>query len=145
MPITVTCPCGREYSKPDHKAGTSFRCHVCGRELLIAGEPAPFRLAPLEPEEIPPPPPRPSKPKPAHTPRRSRKRLVLRYDYPLLWAAAAFLVFLGGCFIVSCLATAAPANAPGKAPAGPSPFIVLIIAGSVFAGLGVLLGWTAHP
>src|SRR4029077_15197519 len=35
MAIVVTCPCGRGYSKPDHKAGMLFRCHLCGRELMI--------------------------------------------------------------------------------------------------------------
>ena len=36
MPFSIACPCGRTYTKPDHKAGTCFRCHMCGRELTVS-------------------------------------------------------------------------------------------------------------
>jgi len=49
MSIAITCPCGRTYTKPDHKVGSSFRCHLCGRELTIAAQAAVegIALAPL--------------------------------------------------------------------------------------------------
>jgi hypothetical protein len=40
MPFSISCPCGKTYTKPDHKAGTLFRCHMCGRELAIPDSPA---------------------------------------------------------------------------------------------------------
>ena len=53
MPITVTCPCGKAYQKPDHKEGTLFRCHLCGREVEIAG-PAGDGIVAFAPGDAPP-------------------------------------------------------------------------------------------
>jgi hypothetical protein len=34
MPIAVQCPCGKRFSIPDERAGTTFRCHICRRQLI---------------------------------------------------------------------------------------------------------------
>jgi hypothetical protein len=54
MSFNVACPCGKTYSKPEFKAGATFRCHACGRELTV--EPtAPLDVLPLavEPASVP--------------------------------------------------------------------------------------------
>ena len=49
MPIDVACHCGKSYSKPERKAGTRFRCHLCGRELIIP-QPAPEEAIEVRPQ-----------------------------------------------------------------------------------------------
>src|SRR5947209_640406 len=53
MPILVTCPCGKTYTKPEAKLGTLFRCHHCGRELAITDAPAEGVIAFAPQEENP--------------------------------------------------------------------------------------------
>jgi hypothetical protein len=74
MSVVVDCTCGKTYQKPERKAGTTFRCHNCGRELTVpltqpladlpfavqagpsaAAVPAPAPTAPIEDDVIAPP------------------------------------------------------------------------------------------
>lgn len=143
MPISVTCSCGRTYSKPDHNVGTSFRCHLCGQELRIERE----RVAPTlsRPNSATPPSAIENTARKARTRRRARAELTLSYNYPGLWLGAMFLAFLGATMLLPGLQMfLAPPKAPGAAPVKPAVFAALLIGGSVFLGLGALLGWLAY-
>lgn len=51
MPITITCPCGKTATVPDHFAGRTGRCGNCGAEIVV-----PPQTTPTHPPEVPPPP-----------------------------------------------------------------------------------------
>jgi hypothetical protein len=146
MPIPVTCPCGKTFAKPDHKAGTRFRCHLCGREVLIPKDaPAPEPTYALQETAEDPKVDEVKPRKTRRTPRKvSRQRLVLRHDYTVLRVCGGFLAFLGGSFLLAGIRfTAAPPAGPGRGAAAPVSFVPILVAGAVFIGLGVLLWWLA--
>jgi hypothetical protein len=59
MSVTVACPCGKTYDKPNFKAGSAFRCHACGRELTVPLtaplDVVPFAVEPASAAAKPPP------------------------------------------------------------------------------------------
>jgi hypothetical protein len=127
MSIAVTCPCGRTYTKPDHKIGTRFRCHLCGRELAITREAATPDGALLSPSEQPvdraadaetkaPAPPKRRSPRPP-------ERYLLRNAIAWLLIVFGLTLAVGGAgmaYIFSIVNEAAVKNA--QAQAGMNPF-----------------------
>jgi hypothetical protein len=78
--------------------------------------------------------------------RKSSKVLTLSHTYPGLWLGGGVLAFLGANFLYLGIriAVAPPAPGPGGGPEGIAVAIPLLIGGTVFLGLGALLGWIAY-
>lgn len=141
MPYSVECLCGRTYSKPDHKAGTFFRCHVCGREVLIpkeGGNKLPKQSKEQAGQED-------EEPNAYQRPRPSHLRTTIAWVMIFL-GLAGVVGGLGTIFIESAMehATADEAwmarrtlSSPSSPPWKPTPAIYLGAIGSI--GIGAVL------
>jgi hypothetical protein len=138
MPISVVCDCGQSYQKPERKVGERFRCHACGRELLVRGGPgAGLVTRPPDTER-----PRPGPVEPPRERGRPASRVSVGHSYPALWLGAAFLACLAGCSgFAGVMSTMAPP--PAAARGGPPPVWVFVVPVAFFGALAALLGWFA--
>jgi hypothetical protein len=136
MSITVTCACGQSFRKPDRKAGEHFRCHACGRELVVEATPREANAGYSFENE---------KPTPKSLPQAPRKRrgtsVTLGRSYPVLWLGTICLALLAACSgFAAYMATTMPNPAGARAAQPPPPLWAMLIPCAVFVVLTVLLG-----
>jgi hypothetical protein len=138
MPISVVCDCGQSYQKPERKIGERFRCHACGRELLIRGSPGAGDVSRSPDTERP----RPGRDEPPRERARPAGHVSVGHGYTALWLGAAFLACLAGCSGFAGVMTSM-APPPAAARGGPPPVWVFLIPVAFFGALAALLGWFA--